>query len=72
MIDIAHEISNALIVESKKSKRIFNDDSLTFKQLKDIFTNAFNTNIVSVSRKVPMTSLYITNHDGEFFISAVD
>ena len=69
MIDIKEELSKVLC-ESKKQKHLFNDDTLTFKQLKDVFTNVFDSNIVKVSRRVPMTSLYVTNHDGEFFISS--
>lgn len=71
MIDLAQQIDERLIFESKKKDRLFNDDSMTFKQLKDIFNDVFSTSIVSVSRKVPMTSFYITNKDGNYFVSAV-
>lgn len=72
MVDIANEIQQKMLYESKKPKHLFNDDSLTFKQLKEVFSNVFGSNIIKVSRKVPMTSMYVTNHDGEFFISSVD
>ena len=61
-----------MLVESKKSQHIFNNDSLTFKQLKDIFNDVFGSYIVQVSRKVPMASAYVTNKDGDFYIAAVD
>lgn len=61
-----------MLNESKKPKHIFNNDSLTFKQLKELFTNAFDTNIVSISRKVPVSAVYITNKDGEFYIASVN
>lgn len=61
-----------MVLESKKPKHLFNDDSLTFKDLKDVFSDVFGTKIVKVSRRVPMISLYLTNQDGNFFVSAVD
>ena len=45
---------------------------MTFKQLKDVFTDVFGSYIVKVSRKVPMAAVYVTNKDGEFFISSVN
>lgn len=45
---------------------------MTFKQLKDIFTDVFDSYVVKVSRKVPMTSLYMTNKDGKFYVASVD
>lgn len=72
MVDIQKEIQQKMLNESKKPKHIFNNDSLTFKQLKELFTNAFDTNIVSISRKVPVSSVYVTNKDGEFYIASVN
>ena len=72
MIDIGQEIQQQMLNESKKSQHIFNNDSLTFKQLKDIFTDVFDSYIVKVSRKVPISSIYVTNKDGEFYVASVD
>lgn len=72
MIDIAEAIQQKMMNESKKAHRIFNNDSLTFKQLKDIFTDVFDSYIVKVSRNVPVASMYVTNKDGEFYIASVD
>lgn len=72
MIDIQKEIQCWMVLESKKPKHLFNDDSLTFKDLKDVFSDVFSTQIVKISRRVPMVSLYLTNKNGNFFISAID
>lgn len=72
MIDITDEIQEKMINESKKSHHIFNNDNLTFKQLKDIFTDVFDSYIVKVSKEVPMSSVYVTNKDGDFYIASVD
>ena len=69
MIDITDEIQEKMINESKKSHHIFNNDNLTFKQLKDIFTDVFDSYIVKVSKEVPMSSVYVTNKDGDFYIA---
>lgn len=61
-----------MVLESKKPKHLFNNDSLTFKDLKDVFSDVFGTQVVKVSRRVPIVSLYLTNQDGNFFVSAVD
>lgn len=72
MINIATEITQRLISESRRKQYIFNDDSMTFKDLRDIFSNIFGKKIVKINRHVPMHSLYITNKDGQFFMSNVD
>lgn len=72
MIDLAKEIDNKMLSESRKPKHIFNNDTMTFKDLKDLFTNVFNSNIVSVSRRVPMTAMYVTHKDGEFYVASCD
>lgn len=72
MVDISKEVQKKMLMESRKPKHIFNDDSLTFKQLKDIFSNVFGTSIVGVSRKVPVAAMYLTNKDGKYYVAAVD
>ena len=72
MIDIGNEIEQKLVLESRKKKLIFNDDSLTFKQLRDIFSDIFGTKIVKVTRKVPMSSVYFTNKDGKYYIASAN
>ena len=72
MIDIKRYLDEQMILESRKQKRIFNNDSMTFKQLKDAFNDVFGTNIVSVSRRVPIVSFYMTNKDGNWYCAAVD
>ena len=57
------------MLESKKKHHIFNNDNLTFKQLKDIFADVFDSYVVKVSKKVPMTSIYVTNKDGKFYVA---
>lgn len=61
-----------MLSESRKAKHIFNNDGLTFKQLKDLFTDVFDSYIVKVSRKVPVEAVYVTNKDGEFYVASVD
>lgn len=70
MIDIREEIQQKMVLESKKSHHIFNNDSMTFKQLKDVFTDVFDTSIVKVSRRVPMAALYLTCKDGDFYVAS--
>ena len=71
MIDILDELDQKMLAESKKSRRhIFNDDTMTFKQLKELFNDVFSTSIVKVSRHVPTVSMYVTNKDGEFYIAS--
>lgn len=54
MIDIAKEIMHhACLNESAKSKCLFKDERMTFRQLKDAFKDTFGTNVVSFSKKVP-------------------
>ena len=72
MVDISKEVCKKMLMESRKPKHIFNDDSLTFKQLKDIFSNVFGTNIVGISRKVPVAAMYLTNKDGKYYVASVD
>ena len=72
MIDIRKEIDKSIIGESFSSKKphIFGDDKTTFKQLKDLFTDIFDTRIIKFSKKVPKVDAYLTVKDGNWYVSS--
>lgn len=72
MVDIGKELDKKLLGESFSSKKphIFNDDKTTFKQLKDLFTEVFDTRMVKFSKKVPKIDAYLTVKDGDWYVSS--
>ena len=55
---------------STKQHHLFNDETMTFKQLKDTLSDALGDRVVKMSRKVPMIDLYLTKKDGDWFVSS--
>ena len=45
---------------SNKQHHLFRDEKTTFRQLKDLLSDALGDRIVTMSRKVPMVALYLT------------
>lgn len=72
MVDIRKEIDNKIVNESFSAKKphIFNDDKTTFKQLKQLFTDVFDTRMITFSKKVPKVDAYLTMKDGNWFVSS--
>lgn len=71
MIIIEKEISKRLDESiSHKQHHLFRDDNTTFKQLKDILSDALGNRVVKMSRKVPMIDLYLTQKDGDWLVSS--
>lgn len=72
MIDIRKEIDSKIVNESFSAKKphIFNDDKTTFKQLKQLFTDVFDTRMITFSKKVPKIDAYLTVKDGSWFVSS--
>ena len=72
MVDIRKEIDSKIVSESFSAKKphIFNDDKTTFKQLKQLFTDVFDTRMITFSKKVPKIDAYLTVKDGNWFVSS--
>lgn len=71
MIDITKTVEQYFLHESTNKKHyIFSDDSLTFKDLKNIFKDLFGMNSISFSKRVPNMHLYLTKSDGKTFVSS--
>lgn len=45
---------------NSKQRHLFKDEKTTFKQLKDILSDALGDRVVKMSRRVPMIDLYLT------------
>ena len=61
MINIEQEIEKQMVNESSsKQRHLFRDDKTTFRQLKDILSDALGDRVVKMSRNVPMVDLYLT------------
>ena len=69
MISIEKEISQQLN-ESTKQHHLFHDEKTTFRQIKDILSDALGDRVVKMSRKVPMIDLYLTQRDGDWLVSS--
>ena len=72
MIDIRREIDKNVIGESFSSKKphIFGNGKTTFKQLKELFTEIFDSRIIKFSKRVPKIDAYLTVKDGNWFVSS--
>ena len=72
MVDISKEIDKKIMNESFSSKKphLFNNDKTTFKQLKDLFTEVFDTRMLKFSKKVPTVDVYLTAKDGDWYVSS--
>lgn len=55
---------------STKQHHLFKDEKTTFRQLKEILSDALGNRIVKMSRKVPMINLYLTQKDGDWLVSS--
>ena len=72
MVDISKELDRKILKESFSSKKshIFNDDKTTFKQLKELFTDIFDSRVIKFTKKVPKVDAYLTVKDGNWFVSS--
>ena len=72
MVDISKELDKKILEESFSSKKshIFNDDKTTFKQLKELFTDIFDSRVIKFTKKVPKVDAYLTVKDGNWFVSS--
>ena len=72
MVDISKELDKKILEESFSSKKphIFNDDKTTFKQLKELFTDIFDSRVIKFTKKVPKVDAYLTMKDGNWFVSS--
>lgn len=72
MIDIRREIDKNVIGESFSSKKphIFGNGKTTFKQLKELFTDIFDSRIIKFSKHVPKIDAYLTVKDGNWYVSS--
>jgi hypothetical protein len=50
---------------------MFNNDKITFRQLRNIFNDILSSGAVTFTKKVPFIQFYITSKDGDFFASSV-
>lgn len=71
MIDIKNTIEQYFLQESINKKHyIFNNDNITFKDLKNIFKDIFGMNSIKFSKRVPKLHLYLTKSDGKTYVSS--
>lgn len=72
MVDISKELDSKILGESFSAKKphIFNDDKTTFKQLKELFTDVFDTRMIKFTKKVPKIDAYLTVRDGNWLVSS--
>ena len=74
MIDLQHELEMNIIGESKafpiSKHHMFNNDKLTFKDLKELFTDVFGSRMIKFTKKLPKVDAYLTTTDGEWYVSS--